>query len=104
MYGNDLNERNYRFSISKNEDVGIKYLNDPKSFIEHSNAMDDVYNNIVDYNSTRKRKILIVFHDRIADIMTHKTFQVIKVTTKTIYVYFIKQKLFGYSPSSVLLN
>ena len=66
--------------------------------------MDDVYNNIVDYNSTRKRKILIVFHDRIADIMTNKLFQVIKIKTETIYVYFIKQKLFGYSPSSVLLN
>ena len=27
-----------------------------------------------------------------------------KGKNKTIYVYFIKQKLFGYSPSSVLLN
>ena len=34
--------------------------------------MDDVYNNIDDYNPKRKRKILIVFDDMIADIMTNK--------------------------------
>ena len=30
--------------------------------------MDDVYNNINDYNSKRKRKVLIVFVDMIADL------------------------------------
>ena len=39
--------------------------------------MDDVYNNINDYNTTRKRKILIVFDDMIADIMTNTKFQAI---------------------------
>ena len=34
--------------------------------------MDDVYNNIDDYNPKRKRKILIVFDDMIADIMINK--------------------------------
>ena len=38
--------------------------------------MDDVYENIHDYNSSRKRKILIVF-DMIADIITNKKFQAI---------------------------
>ena len=37
--------------------------------------MDDVYENINDYNSSRKRKILTVFDDMIASIMTNKTFQ-----------------------------
>ena len=37
--------------------------------------MDDVYNNIDDYNPKRKRKILIVFDDMIADIMTDNKFQ-----------------------------
>ena len=37
--------------------------------------MDDVYNNIDDDNSTRKRKI--VLDDVIADIMTNKRFQAI---------------------------
>ena len=39
--------------------------------------MDDVYENIDDYNPSRKRKILIVFDDMIADIMTNKKFQTI---------------------------
>ena len=39
--------------------------------------MDDCYNNINDYNPNRKRKILIVFDDMIADIMTNKVFQAI---------------------------
>ena len=36
--------------------------------------MDDAYNNIYDYNPKRKRKMLIVFDDMIADIMTNKRF------------------------------
>ena len=39
--------------------------------------MDDVYENIDDYNSSRKRKILIVFNDVIADIMAIKKYQAI---------------------------
>ena len=43
--------------------------------IQCSNTMDDVYENIDDYNPNRKRKILIVFDDMIADIMTNKVFK-----------------------------
>ena len=39
--------------------------------------MDDVYQNIDDYNPGRQRKILIVSDDMIADIMTNKKFQAI---------------------------
>ena len=39
--------------------------------------MNDVYENINDYNSNRKRKILIAFDNTIADIMTNKRFQAI---------------------------
>ena len=56
--------------IKKREDVGIKHLNNPKAFIESSNTMDDVYDNINDYNSSRRRKNLIVFDDMIAYIRT----------------------------------
>ena len=44
--------------------------------MEYSNTMDDVYDNIDDYNPRRKRKVLILF-DMIADVMTNKTFQAI---------------------------
>ena len=39
--------------------------------------MNDVYNNINDYNPNRKRKILIVFDNMIADIIINKKFQAI---------------------------
>ena len=62
--------------VKKREDVGIKYRHDPNTFTECSNTMDDVYENIDDYNPSRKKK-LIVFDDMIADIMTNKKFQAI---------------------------
>ena len=63
--------------IKKRKDAEIKHLNDPNAFIECSNTMDDVYENIHDYNSSRKRKTLIVFYTMIADIMTNKIIQAI---------------------------
>ena len=30
--------------MKKREDAGIKHCNDPKSFMEYSNTMDDMYN------------------------------------------------------------
>ena len=77
LYAKDLEEPKFQFLIRKRENAGIKHLNDPNAFIEYSNAMEDIYNNIDDYNAKRKRKIVIVFDDMIADIMTNKKFQVI---------------------------
>ena len=39
--------------------------------------MDDVYENINDYNPNRDKKVLIVFDDTIVDIMNNKRFQAI---------------------------
>ena len=75
LYPRDLNESKYKILIKKREDAGIKHLNDPNAFIECSNTTVDVYENIHDYNSSRKRKILIVFDDMIADIMANKKIQ-----------------------------
>ena len=44
--------------IKKREDAGIKHLNDPNAFIECSNTMDEVYENINDYNPSRKKAII----------------------------------------------
>ena len=77
LYAKDLNKPKYEILIKKRKDAGIKHLNDPNAFIECSNTMDDVYENINDYNPIRKRKKLIVFDDMIADIMTNKKFQAI---------------------------
>ena len=61
----------------KGKDVGTNHSDDPNAFIECSSKMDDIYQNIDDYNPGRKRKILIVFDDIIADIMSNKKFQAI---------------------------
>ena len=75
--GKDLSEPKYEFLIKKREDAGTKHLNNLNAFIECSNTMDDVYENINDYNPSSKRKILIVFDDMIADIMSNEKFQAI---------------------------
>ena len=49
--------------------------------------MDDVYSNIDYYNPNRKRKILIMFDDMIADIMTKNKFQTI---VKELFIRCIK--------------
>ena len=77
LYARDLNKPKYKILIKKRKDAGIKHLNDPNAFIECSNTMDDVYENIHDYNLSRKIKILIIFDGMIADIMTKKKFQAI---------------------------
>ena len=43
-----------------------------KDFIEFSDDTDDTYKNIEQYNPNKKRKILIVFDDVIADILSNK--------------------------------
>ena len=48
LYAKDLDEPKYQFLIKKHEDAGILHLNYPSVFIEYSNTMDDVYNNIDD--------------------------------------------------------
>ena len=75
LYAKDLSESKYEFLIKNCENVRIKYCNDSNAFIDYSNTMDGVYQNIDDYNPSRKRKILIVFDDMIADIMSNKKFK-----------------------------
>ena len=48
LYEKDLSEPKYEFLIKKREDVGTKYFNDLNAFIECSNTVDDVYENIND--------------------------------------------------------
>ena len=56
LYARDLNEPKYEYLIKKREDAGIKHLNNPNAFIECSNTIDDIYENINDYNPVRKKK------------------------------------------------
>ena len=51
----DIDEAKYQCLINKREKVGLDHFNDPKTFIEFSTAMRDVYQNIEEYNLGRKR-------------------------------------------------
>ena len=75
MYAKDLSEAKYEFLIKKCEDAGIKHLDDSRAFIDCSNTMEGVYETIDGYNPNIQRKVLIVFDDMTADIMTNKKFQ-----------------------------
>ena len=109
MYARDLNEPKYQILIKKRQDAGIKHLDNPSAFIECSNTMGDVYENINDYNPVRKRKKLIVFDDMIADIMTNKKFQAIikelfiRCRKLNISLVFLTQSYF-FVPKDVRLN
>ena len=72
LYAKDLSQPKYEFLIKKRKNAGIKHLNDPNAFIQCSNTMNDVYENIDDYSPSRKRKILILFDEMITDIKSNK--------------------------------
>ena len=72
LYVKGLNEKKYQLLINKRESMGLTHFNDPKAFIEYSNNMQDIYKNIEEYNISKKRKILIIFDDMIADMINNK--------------------------------
>ena len=109
LYAKDLSEPKYEYLIKNRENAGIKHVNDSNAFIECSNTMDDIYENIDNYNPSRKRKVLIIFDDMIADIMTNKKFQsiikelFIRCRKLNISLVFITQSYFSV-PKEVRLN
>ena len=44
---------------NKKESTELKHLNDSKAFVEYSNDMDDIYNNIEEQYPNKKRKNII---------------------------------------------
>ena len=75
LYAKDIHEPKYEYLINKREKAGIKDLNDTDAFIEYSEDMDDVLDDINHYNKIRDKKILIVSDDMIVDIDYNKNFK-----------------------------
>ena len=100
LYAKDPFEEKYQYLINKRDKVGLNLFDDPKAFIEYSNDMKDVYKNIEEYNIDIKRKILIVFHDMIVDMINNKklssivTELFIRGRKLNIYFIFIMQSYF----------
>ena len=109
LYAKDPYETKYQYLINKREKVGLDHFDDPTVFMEYSNDMQDVYKNIEDYNPIKKRKVLIVFDDMIADMINNKKLN--RVVTElfirgrkiNISIVFITQSYFKV-PKDVRLN
>ena len=54
------------------KNVGLNHYDDLKAFIEYSNDMQDIYKKIQEYNLGKKREVLVVFDDMIANIINNK--------------------------------
>ena len=61
---------NYLLTEEKKQEL-IK-LKNQKAFIDYSQTIDDVYQNVKDYNPMKKRKALILFDDLIAGMKANK--------------------------------
>ena len=58
--------------INKRKSTGLEHVNDSKVFIECSNYISNIYNNIEEYIPNRERKISIAFDDMIANMLGNK--------------------------------
>ena len=72
LYIKNQFESKYQLLINGRENVGIKTPKNPKVFTDYSQTIDDDYENLEDYISTKKRRVLIVFDDMIADMESNK--------------------------------
>ena len=55
LYERDLSEPKYEYLIQKREDAGIKHLNNLDTFIQCSNTMDDIYENMITIQSEKEK-------------------------------------------------
>ena len=65
--------------MKKREGTGLKHFDDSKAFIEYSNDMEYIYDNIEEYSLNKKRKILILYDDIIADILSNEKCNIIVI-------------------------
>ena len=98
MYAKDPYEAKYQFLINKRESTGLRHFNDPKAFIDYSNDMHDVYENIDEYNIDKESKILIVFDDMIANMINNKNLN------STVTELFVRGRKYTAKPYSFLVT
>ena len=58
--------------INGREKVEIKEFKNPKAFVDYSQKIDDTYESLEDYHPTKKRRVLIVLDDMIAEMKSNK--------------------------------
>ena len=57
LYAKDIYEDKCKYLINKREHAGIKNLDDSHAFIEYSDDMNDVLDDINNYNKNRDKKV-----------------------------------------------
>ena len=72
--------------VNKRESTVIKHFNDSKAFIEYSNDMNDIYNNIEENNPNKRRKILVVVHKILNPIVTELFIRGRKLNTSLVFI------------------
>ena len=77
LYVKDTFEPKYQLLINGIEKVGIETLKNPKALIDYSRTIDDFYENLEDYNPTKKRRVLIVFDDMMTVMESNKKLSLI---------------------------
>ena len=77
LYAKDPFKTKFQFLINKRESTGLKDFNGSKAFIEYSNNMDCIYQNIKGDNPNKKCKILTAFHDMFSDMLSNKKINLI---------------------------
>ena len=102
-------ELKYQLLVNGREKVGIKKLKNPKALIDYSQIIDDVYENLEDYNPTKKMRVLIAFDDMTADMESNRilnpfvTELLLKGRKFNISLVFISQSYFKV-PKTIRLN
>ena len=56
LYVKDPFESKYQLRINGRENVGIKQIKNPVSFIDYFQKVDDIYQNLESYNPRKKQK------------------------------------------------
>ena len=109
LYVKDSFKSTYQLLINRREKVRVKTLKNPKAFIDYLETVDDVYENLKDYNPTKKRRVLIAFDNMIGDMESSKkisrevTELFLKGRKLNILLVFISQSYF-IVPKTVRLN
>ena len=97
LHAKEPYEAKYQLLINKTENTGLKYFNDSKAFTEYSNDSHDIYKNIKEYNPNKKWKILFIFDDMIADMLSNKKLNPIVIelfiTERKLNILFLSHNL-----------
>ena len=70
-YSKDSYEIKYQLLNNKRKSKYLKHCDDSKTFLKYLNDMDNIYESTEECNPNKEQKILIVFDDLIADMLSN---------------------------------